>query len=110
MGEAPSRVVLDVPFRVIAKILVSVLVFSIAVSLLDSVRTVLIWLGMAVFIAIALNPAVVRVERLMRRTWAVVTVFFTFVVGLLIVLALLAAPFVSQINELQKARPKRPND
>ena len=39
-GEAPSRVVLDVPFRVIAKILLSVLVFSIAVSLLDSVRTV----------------------------------------------------------------------
>ena len=58
LGEAPSRVVLDVPFRVIAKILLSVLVFSIAVSLLDSVRTVLIWLGMAVFIAIALNPAV----------------------------------------------------
>ena len=106
MGEAPSRVVLDVPFRVIAKILVSVLVFSIAVSLLDSVRTVLIWLGMAVFIAIALNPAVVRVERLMRRTWAVVAVFFTFVVGLLIVLALLAAPFVSQINELPKSAPQ----
>ena len=105
IGEAPSRVVLDVPFRVIAKVLVSVLVFSIAVSLLDSVRTVLIWLGMAVFIAIALNPAVVRVERLMRRTWAVVTVFFTFVVGLLIVLALLAAPFVSQINDSQKRAP-----
>ncbi len=106
MGKAPNRVVLDVPFRVIAKILASVLAFSIAVSLLDSVRTVLIWLGMAVFIAIALNPAVVRVERLMRRTWAVVTVFFTFVVGLLLVLALLAAPFVSQINELPKSAPQ----
>ena len=88
----------------------SVLGFSIAMSLLASVRTVLIWLGMAVFIAIALNPAVVRVERYMRRTWAVVTVFFTFVVAPLLGLALLAAPFVDQINELPKPRHRRPND
>ena len=107
MGEAPSRIVLDVPFRVIAKVLVSVLVFSLAVSLLHSVRTVLIWVGMAVFIAVALNPAVVRLERPMRRNWAVVTVFLTFVVGLFAVVALLVAPFVNQINALPKTAPKR---
>ena len=43
VGEVPRHVVLDVPLRVIAKVLFSVLVFTIAVSLLASVRTVLIW-------------------------------------------------------------------
>ncbi len=106
MAEAPRSVVLDIPLRVIAKVLVSVLVFSVAVSLLSSVRTVLVWVGMAVFIAIALNPAVVRVERVMRRNWAVVTVFFVFVAGLLAVLALLVAPFVTQIDTISKTAPQ----
>ncbi len=61
--------------------------------------------GMALFIAIALNPAVVRVEQLMRRNWAVVCVFFGFIVGLIVVVTLLVAPFVSQINDLPKTAP-----
>ena len=103
--EAPQRIVLDVPLRTVGKVLVAILVFSITVSLLESVRTVLVWVGMALFIAIALNPAVVRVEQLMRRNWAVVCVFFGFIVGLIVVVTLLVAPFVSQINDLPKTAP-----
>jgi len=106
VGETPRHVVLDIPLRVIAKVLVSVFVFTIAVSLLASVRTVLIWVGLAVFIAIALNPAVVQVERVMRRTWAVVTVFLAFVVGLMAVLALLVAPFIGQIDRIPESAPQ----
>jgi putative heme transporter len=106
VGETPRQVVLDVPLRVIAKLLFSVFVFTVAVSLLASVRTVLIWVGLALFIAVALNPAVVQVERLMRRTWAVVTVFLAFVVGLLAVLALLVAPFVGQIDRIPESAPQ----
>ena len=85
------------------------LVFTVAVSLLASVRTVLIWVGLALFIAVALNPAVVQVERVMRRTWAVVTVFLAFVVGLLAVLALLVAPFVGQIHRIPESAPQAAN-
>jgi predicted PurR-regulated permease PerM len=106
VGETPRQVVLDVPLRVIAKVLFSVFVFTVAVSLLASVRTVLIWVGLALFIAVALNPAVVQVERLMRRTWAVVTVFLAFVVGLMAVLALLVAPFVGQIDRIPESAPE----
>jgi predicted PurR-regulated permease PerM len=109
VGQTPRQVVLDVPLRVIAKVLFSVLVFTLAVSLLASVRTVLIWVGLALFIAVALNPAVVQVERLMRRTWAVVTVFLAFVVGLLAVLALLVAPFVGQIDRIPESAPQAAN-
>lgn len=109
VGEVPRQVVLDVPLRVIAKVLLSVLVFTITVSLLASVRTVLIWVGLALFIAVALNPAVVQVERVMRRTWAVVTVFLAFVVGLLAVLALLVAPFIGQIDRIPESAPQAAN-
>ena len=105
MTDSPQRIVLDVPLRTVAKVLAAILVFTIAVSLLESVRTVLVWVGMAVFIAIALNPAVVRVERVMRRNWAVVTVFFAFIIGLLAVVTLLVAPFVTQINDLPSTAP-----
>jgi predicted PurR-regulated permease PerM len=109
VGETPRKVVLDIPLRVIAKVLFSVFVFTIAVSLLASVRTVLIWVGLALFIAVALNPAVVQVERAMRRTWAVVTVFAAFVIGLLAVLALLVAPFVGQIDRIPESAPQAAN-
>jgi predicted PurR-regulated permease PerM len=99
VGETPRKVVLDIPLRVIAKVLFSVFVFTIAVSLLASVRTVLIWVGLALFIAVALNPAVVQVERAMRRTWAVVTVFAAFVV----------APFVGQIDRIPESAPQAAN-
>src|SRR4051794_26646517 len=45
----------------------------------------------------------------MRRTWAVVTVFLAFVVGLLAVLALLVAPFVGQIDRLPESAPQAAN-
>jgi predicted PurR-regulated permease PerM len=109
VAETPRHVVLDIPLRVIAKVLFSVFVFTLAVSLLASVRTVLIWVGLALFIAVALNPAVVQVERVMRRTWAVVTVFLAFVVGLLAVLALLVAPFVGQIDRIPESAPQAAN-
>ena len=109
-GGRPQRLVVDVPLRVVVKVLVAVLVFTIAVSLLEGVRSVLIWVGTALFIAIALNPAVVRVERMMRRSWAVLTVFFAFLIGLLAVIALLAAPFVSQVDTISKNAPQAASD
>ena len=108
--EGPRRLVLDIPLRVVIKVLAAVLVFSVAVALLEGVHTVLIWVGTALFIAIALNPAVVRVERVMRRNLAVLTVFFTFVVGLFAVVALLAAPFVTQIDTISRNAPHAAND
>jgi len=110
MPGGATRLVVDVPLRVVAKVLTAVLVFSIAVSLLEGVRSVLIWVGTALFIAIALNPAVVRVERAMRRTWAVVTVFFAFLIGLIAIVALLAAPFVTQVDQISKNAPHAADD
>jgi predicted PurR-regulated permease PerM len=92
--------VFDVQARTVVKVLALLLGFSIVVSLLEHVYTVIVWFGIALFLAIVLNPLVVFTERWMRRTAAVVLVFFVFVAGLLAVLAMLVGPFVTQVDNI----------
>ena len=101
-----GSVLLDVRARTIVKVLVLVLGFEIVVSLMESIRTVLVWTGTALFLAIALNPAVSYVERFVRRTVAVVLVFFAFATGLVAVLAMLVGPFVTQIDNIVADAPR----
>ena len=101
----PQRIMLEVQARTVAKVLALVLAFSIVVSLLDTVRTVIVWFGIALFLAIVLNPLVAFTERWMRRTVAVVVVFIVFVVGLLAVLAMLVGPFVTQVDNIVADAP-----
>jgi predicted PurR-regulated permease PerM len=96
----PQRVMFDIRARTVLKLMALVLGFTIAVSLLNTVHTVLIWCGIAFFLAVALNPAVVFAERWMRRTRAVVLVFALFVIGLLLVIVMLVGPFVTQIDNI----------
>jgi predicted PurR-regulated permease PerM len=105
MEAQPQRIVMDIQARTVAKILALVLAFSIVVSLLDTARTVIVWFGIALFLAVVLNPLVVFAERWMRRNVAVVLVFIGFVVGLLIVLAMLVGPFVTQIDNIVRDAP-----
>jgi predicted PurR-regulated permease PerM len=105
METQPQRIMLEVQARTVAKVLALVLAFSIVVSLLDTVRTVIVWFGIALFLAIVLNPLVAFTERWMRRTTAVVVVFFVFVVGLLAVLAMLVGPFVTQVDNIVADAP-----
>jgi len=101
----PQRVLLDIQARTVAKILALILAFSIIVSLLDHVYTVLLWFGMALFLAVVLNPLVALAERRMRRPVAVVLVFIVFVIGLLAVVAMLVGPFVSQVDNIVTDAP-----
>ncbi len=103
--EAPQRIVLDVPLRTVGQGLWRSWCSRSPCPFWKVFAPFLFGSGMALSIAIALNPAVVRVEQLMRRNWAVVCVFFGFIVGLIVVVTLLVAPFVSQINDLPKTAP-----
>ncbi|MFL6041665.1 MAG: AI-2E family transporter [Gaiellales bacterium] len=88
-----------------AKIMVGLFALGIAGSVLSQVRDVAVWVGAAFFLAIALNPLVARLEPRLGRTVAVLTVFLGFVVGLLVVVTALVAPFVTQVDELSKELP-----
>jgi len=66
---------------------------------------VLVWIFAAAFLAIALNPLVVRLEPRMGRRTAATVVFVGFVIGFLAILVALVAPFVTQVDQLTTAVP-----
>ena len=74
-------------------------------GLAAQVRDVAVWFGAATFFAVALSPLVSRLEPRIGRTAAVLTVFFGFVLGLLLIVAALIVPFVSQVHQLSNDLP-----
>src|SRR3954470_31827 len=94
--QSEVRYVWDIRWAAVGKIMVGLFALGIAGSVLSQVRDVAVWVGAAFFLAIALNPLVARLEPRLGRTVAVLTVFLGFVVGLLVVVTALVAPFVTQ--------------
>ena len=69
-------------------------------------RDIFVWTLAALFLAIALNPLVERLEPRIGRRPAATVVFVGFVIGFLAVLAAFVAPFVTQVDQLSTAVPK----
>ena len=101
----PEQVSVEVSARTVVKVLTIVLAALALIEVLSAARDVLILLGISLFLAVALNPAVVLVQRWLPRGLAVASVF----VGLLVVIGLfvaaLAVPIINQTNHLQEAAP-----
>src|SRR5689334_8028779 len=82
-GPRAGRVVIDISGRSVARIVLGLLALAFIANIAGQMRDVLVWIFAAAFLAIALNPLVVRLEpRLGRRTAATV-VFVGFVIGFL---------------------------
>jgi predicted PurR-regulated permease PerM len=100
-----ERVVIDVSGRTVVKVLVIIFAALALVRLFSGAKQVITWLAIAVFLAVALEPAVRFCQRWMSRTWAVIAVF----VGLLLIvaafLAVLIVPLATQVDDLQRAAP-----
>ena len=60
---------------------------------------------MALFLAVALNPAVMFFNRWMPRALAVAAVFIGLIVLIALFVAALAIPIINQTDDLQKAAP-----
>ena len=105
MEPAPPRVVIDVPARTIVRIIVLVLLAIAAVEVLSAVSRILVWLAMALFLAVVLQPAVRVAERRLPHTLAVFAVFAGLALVVVGFLALLIIPIASQIDHLRTAAP-----
>jgi predicted PurR-regulated permease PerM len=101
----PQRTVVELPSATIAKLVAGLIALSLTLELASQIREVLIWCGAALFLAIALNPLVARIEPRIGRTAAVLVVFTGFLAGLLLVISTLVAPFVTQVDDLTKNLP-----
>jgi predicted PurR-regulated permease PerM len=109
-GPAPDptpvrRTIIEFPTRTLVRVVVALIIFGLAVNLLATLRDVVVWTATALFLAIALDPAVSRLERRMARPAAVLIVFGLFAVGLLVVIGALMMPLVTQLDEISKHGP-----
>ena len=85
----PQQVSVEVRARTVVEVLTIVLAAFALVEVLSAARDVLILLGVSLFLAVALNPAVVLVQRWLPRGLAVASVFIALLVLIgLFVLAL----------------------
>jgi len=102
-----------VPVRTIAATIGMVLLTALALLLLYKVSTVLVWLLVAVFFTIALNPVVNWVQRRItggRRTLATLLVFLVVVVLIAGLLTLFAVPLAQEGVKFAAQFPQLLND
>ena len=109
-GPAPDptpvrRTIVEFPTRTLVHVVVALIIFGLAVNLLATLRDVVVWTATALFLAIALDPAVSRLERRMARPAAVLIVFGLFALGLLVVIGALMMPLITQLDEISKHGP-----
>ena len=96
---------LDVPTRTVVRVIALVVLAVAAVRVLSAVSHVLVWVAIALFLAVALEPAVRFAQRWMPRTWAVLAVFAALLVVVALFLALLIVPIANQVDNLRTAAP-----
>src|SRR5205085_1676946 len=87
----------------VVKLMVGLLLLGVVGNLAHQIRDVLVWTAAALFLAVALNPLVARLEPRLGRTAAALVVFLGFVVLLIATLAALVAPFVTQVDQRERA-------
>lgn len=100
-----NRVQIEIPARTVVKVVFLIIVAYAAVRLLGQMRNVLVLLGVSLFLALMLMPLVRVVERHMRYSLAVITVWLGVVLGVLLFLGLLIAPLATQVDDLVAAAP-----
>ncbi|MEO6867848.1 MAG: AI-2E family transporter [Gaiellales bacterium] len=102
----PNRVLLDVPARVVVKVLFIIALFWLASSALVQLSGLLIQISIAAFLAVAADPIVRRMARRgVARGRAVVIVMLASFGVLGIIIAMFVPPLVEQAGKLIDATP-----
>jgi predicted PurR-regulated permease PerM len=104
---------MDIPSRTILKVLSLTAGFIGVLMLGYMARHELLWIGTAFFLAIALNPAVDRLSRLMpgrNRLLGVVAVFLCALLLLAVLLVSFVPPLIQQSNQLGHNLPQYTDD
>jgi predicted PurR-regulated permease PerM len=84
-----------------------ILAAVVMIEIVQAARGILIWIGVAVFLALALNPAVDWLERhgVKRRGLAVGITFVTAILAIVALAATIVPTIVSQVNDFVDAVP-----
>jgi predicted PurR-regulated permease PerM len=82
----------------------------VAYRLLGRLREVILWLLIAAFVALVLNPAVNFLQRWMKRGWAVAVVYLMGVVVFFGLLGLFGYPLVNSVTHVARQLPTMVQD
>lgn len=97
---------LDVPARVVVKVLIVVGIFWLAVTALGQLTGLLIQLAVAAFLAVAADPVVRRIQAGgVSRGRAVLSVLLAALVAVSVIVAIFIPPLVEQGEKLIEAAP-----
>jgi predicted PurR-regulated permease PerM len=110
LGPDARRIRFDISAWAVAKLMVGLLLLGVVGNVALQIRDVLVWTAAALFLAVALNPLVTRLEPKLGRTAAALVVFIGFVALLIATLAALVAPFVTQVDQLTTGLPNALED
>jgi predicted PurR-regulated permease PerM len=104
--EAPERVV-DFRPRTVLRVLALIIATAIVLEVVWIARHVISWIFIALFLALALNPAVDRLERRLRdrRGAATAIVFFAALVAIVGIGFLFIPTLVNQVNDFANKVP-----
>ncbi len=110
--EGPQERVIRFQVRTVAAVAGTVIGVVFLLALLWSLRQILVWLGIAIFLAVAMNPLVALFERagLKRRGLSVLAATLVVAAGFLGIGLLIIPTLVDQVNGLISATPDYVND
>jgi predicted PurR-regulated permease PerM len=102
--------VLDAPARTIARIVLIVVGVLLSLYLIYLLRRPIGWIVAAVFLAVALSQPVNRLNRRMRRGFAITIVYLGLLAFPLLLAAVIVPPLVTGANDLAQNAPKYARD
>jgi predicted PurR-regulated permease PerM len=102
--------VTDVPVRTVVRIVMTVVAVLLALYLVYLLRRPIGWVLIATFLAIALSGPVNRLDRYMRRGFAIAIVYIGLLLVPIFLAALIVPPFVREGNKLADRAPRYARD
>lgn len=111
LHDSETRVVLDVPARVVFKVLLVIGIAWLAVEAIGQLTGLLVQIAIAAFLAVAADPLVRRMERRgIGRGRAVLVVMLGAIAFIALVVAIFIPPLVDQADNLIEAAPEMVQD
>ena len=111
LHDSEQRVVLDVPARVVFKVMLVAALSLLAINALSQLTGLIIQLAIAAFLAVAADPLIRRMQRRgIGRGRAVALVMLGVVIALTLVVSVFVPPLVEQGDKLIEAAPEIVDD
>lgn len=111
LHDSPARILMDVPSRVVVKVLLIGALFWLGVNMVVELRGLLVQFAIAAFLAVAADPVVRRLQaRGLSRGRGVAVVMLAAFATLSLVVAVFVPPLVEQGNRLIDAAPRIVDD